>query len=141
MPYIRSKQGVSHMQVDVNFPSPDRVEARCKQLRMEIGPPPDQGGDPEAYGPFDMLLCALATCTGYAVLAFLDQRGFSTADAGLRIEAERNPDSHLLDKVSMEIRVPDGFPDKYKDAVVRATDRCFIKAQLGHKPDFEIRVI
>jgi putative redox protein len=129
------------MQVEVKFPSPDRVQATCRQLRMEIGPPPDHGGDPEAYGPFDMLLCALATCTGYVVLEFLDQRGFSTADAGLYIEAARNPDSHLLDTVRMNIRVPEGFPDKYKDAIVRATDKCFVKAQLGHKPDFDIRVI
>jgi ribosomal protein S12 methylthiotransferase accessory factor len=122
------------MQVDVSFPSPTRIRACSKDLAVEIGPPPDRGGDPAAYGPFDLLLCSLATCTGFQVLDFLQQRGFDTASAGVRIEAERGEESHLLESISIEIRVPEGFPGKYNDAIVRAAGLCFIKQQLGHRP-------
>jgi ribosomal protein S12 methylthiotransferase accessory factor len=103
-------------------------------LTVEVGPPPDRGGDPEAYGPFDILLCSLATCTGFQVAEFLRERGFDTATAGVRIEAGRSEETHLLERIAIEIRVPADFPEKYHDAIVRAAGLCFIKQQLGHKP-------
>ena len=128
------------MHVDVGFPDSSRIQARCKNLLVETGLPPDRGGDPEALGPFDILLCSLATCTGFHVLTFLDERGFSLEDAGVTIDAARSPDTHLLESVAIRIRVPDGFPDKYKDAIVRAAGHCLVKAQLGQKPDFAVSV-
>jgi putative redox protein len=129
------------MRVEVGFPAGDRIQAQSKGLVVEIGPPPDRGGDPEALGPFDLLLCSLALCTGYQVLSFLQERGMSFADAGMSIEGVRNKDSHLLETVSMEIRVPQDFPEKYNDAIIRATNQCFIKHQLGQRPDFKLSVV
>jgi putative redox protein len=123
------------MQAVVTFPSPTRIQAQSKGLTVEVGPPPDRGGDPEAYGPFDILLCSLATCTGFQVADFLRERGFDTTAAGVRIEAERGEETHLLERVSIEIHVPADFPEKYRDAIVRAAGLCFIKQQLGAKPE------
>jgi putative redox protein len=123
------------MQAEVTFPSPTRIQARANGLTVEVGPPPDRGGDPGAYGPFDILLCSLATCTGFQVADFLRERGFDTASAGVRIEAERSEETHLLDRVAIQIQVPAGFPDKYHDAIIRAAGLCFIKQQLGQKPE------
>lgn len=129
------------MQAEVTFPEPTRIRARSKGLTVEVGPPPDHGGDPEAYGPFDILLCSLATCTGFQVADFLRQRGFDTATAGVRIEAERGDDSHLLERVDIQITVPPDFPAKYQDAIVRAAGLCFIKQQLGQKPQMTTTVV
>jgi putative redox protein len=129
------------MEVEVDFPTPTRIRARTKDLTVEIGPPPDRGGDPEAYGPFDLLLCSLATCTGFQVVDFLKQRGFDSSGAGVRIEAERDERSHLLDAVSIEIHVPPDFPDKYEDAMIRAAGLCFIKQQLGQRPEITTSVV
>jgi putative redox protein len=128
------------MHVDVGFPSNARIQARCKDLVVETGLPPDRGGDPDALGPFDMLLCALATCTGFHVLTFLDERGLSTEDAGVSIDGRRSPDTHLLESVAIEIRVPADFPEKYRDAIMRAAGLCLVKAQLGEKPEFNVSV-
>ena len=123
------------MQVEVSFPSATIIRAQSKGLTVEVGPPPDRGGDPEAYGPFDILLCSLATCTGFQVADFLRERGYDAAAAAVRIHAERSEESHLLDHISIDIVVPRDFPDKYHDAVVRAAGLCFIKQQLGQRPD------
>ena len=128
------------MRVDVCFPADDKIQANAKGLAVEIGLPPDRGGDPEAIGPFDLLLCSLALCTGYHVLSFLEEREISVADAGLCIEAERDASSHLLEAVSIKIKVPAGFPEKYGDAIVRAAGQCPVKAQLGQAPEFNVSV-
>ena len=129
------------MEVEVSFPSATRIQARSKDLTVEIGPPPDRGGDPSAYGPFDLLLCSLATCTGFQVLDFLRQRGLDTSGAGVRVEAQRGEESHLLESISITIEVSEGFPEKYNDAIVRAAGLCFIKQQLGHQPTVTTSVV
>jgi putative redox protein len=123
------------MQAEVTFPEPTRIRASSGGLTVEVGPPPDRGGDPEAYGPFHILLCALATCTGFQVADFLQQRGFDTAGAGVTIAADRNETTHLLGRITIEITVPKGFPEKYQEAIVRAAGLCFIKHQLGQSPE------
>jgi putative redox protein len=129
------------MQVDVSFPSATRIQARSKDLTVEVGPPPDRGGDADAYGPFDLLLCSLATCTGFQVADFLQQRGLQTDGAGVHIQAERGQQTHLLESISIAIHVPSEFPEKYTDAIVRAAGLCFIKQQLGHQPAITTSVV
>lgn len=129
------------MHVEVSFPSATRIQARSKDLTVEVGPPPDRGGDPGAYGPFDLLLCSLATCTGFQVADFLQQRGFDTAGAGVNIEAERSEQTHLLETISIQIKVPQDCPAKYYDAIVRTAGLCFIKEQLGQRPEITTSVV
>jgi len=59
----------------------------------------------------------------------------------VRLEAERSEESHLLGRVSIDIAVPPDFPDKYHDAIVRAAGLCFIKQQLGQRPEITTRVV
>ena len=129
------------MKVEVDFPSHESIKACCRDLVFQIGLPPDLGGDPEAYGPFDLLLSALALCTGHQVRTFLEERGLPIEDAGVIVRADRGAESHLLDTVSMEIRVPKEFPEKYNEAIVRAAGQCPVKIQLGHKPEYEMSVV
>jgi putative redox protein len=128
------------MDVQVDFPHDAAVQARSKSLVVEVGPPPDKGGDPDAYGPFDMLLCGLGCCTGYMVLDFLKERGLPTDAAGLRISAERSRETHLLETVTIEIRVPAEFPAKYEEAIIRAAKGCPVKDQLGVVAEFRVVV-
>jgi len=111
------------MRVEVSFPSPTRIKASSKDLTVEVGPPPDRGG------------------TGFQVADFLQQRGFATAGAGVHIEAERSEETHLLKTISIQINVPPDFPAKYNDAIVRAAGLCFIKQQLGQRPDITTLVV
>lgn len=129
------------MKVEVEFPSSETIRARCRDLVFEIGLPPHMGGDPDAYGPFDLVLSGLALCTAHHVRAFLAERGLPIEDAGLVVQAERSPDSHLLESVSLELRVPKELPEKYNDAIMRAAEQCAVKQQLGCKPECVMSVV
>jgi len=129
------------VKVEVEFPDEETIKARCRQLVFEIGLPADMGGDPDAYGPFDLVLSAVALCTGHHVRAFLQERGLPIDEAGLVVEAERGPDSHMLDSISFELRVPDELPEKYNDAIVRAAGQCLVRQQLGCKPECVMSVV
>ena len=67
--------------------------------------------------PFDLFIVSIGTCAGIYVLRFLQQRGLSTEGAGITLRQERDPETKLVGKVSLEIKLPAGFPEKYRDAV------------------------
>lgn len=129
------------LEAQVSYPAPGRIRAQARDLVVEVGPPPHRGGDPSAYGPFDILLAALATCTGFPVMDFLAERGLNSQEAGVHIKARRSEESHLLEEVEIEILAPPEFPKKYEEALVRAAGLCFIKEQLGKAPVFTTRVV
>lgn len=125
------------MDMEVYFPGNKRVHARYKGFVVETDQPLDSGGDNSAPAPFDLFLLSVGTCAGYYVLSFLQQRGLSTEGAGVVLRREVDQASHLTSKISLEIRLPGDFPEKYRDAVVRAAEQCAVKRALENPPAFE----
>jgi len=128
------------MDMEVFFPGKMRVSANYKGFVIETDQSEHGGGDGSAPAPFDLFLASLGTCAGVFVLSFLQQRGLPTKDAGVVMRSERDPQSGLITKITLEIRVPPGFPEKYRDAVVRAAETCTVKRHLESPPAFETYV-
>ena len=82
-------------------------------------------------------MASIGTCAGIYVLSFLKQRGLPTEGAGVVMTHERDPETKLVSKIHLEIKLPAGFPEKYKDAVIRAADTCAVKRHLENPPAFE----
>jgi len=125
------------MDMEVYFPGNKKVHARYKGFVVETDQPVDSGGDNSAPAPFDLFLLSIGTCAGYYVLSFLQQRGLSTDGAGVVLRREIDQTGHLPSKISIEIKLPGDFPEKYRDAVVRAAEQCAVKRALENPPAFE----
>jgi ribosomal protein S12 methylthiotransferase accessory factor len=125
------------MDMEMYFPGKKRVHARYKGFVVETDQPVEAGGDNSAPAPFDLFLLSIGTCAGYYVLSFLQQRGLSTEGAGVVLRREVDPGTHLPSKISLEIKLPADFPDKYRDAVIRAADQCAVKRALESPPAFD----
>ena len=105
------------MDMEVYFPGNKKVYANYKGFTVETDQPVGAGGDGTALAPFDFFLVSLGTCAGIFVLQFMQQRNLSTEGAGLAMRiAERDPESHLITKIQLEIKLPADFPEKYRDA-------------------------
>jgi ribosomal protein S12 methylthiotransferase accessory factor len=49
--------------------------------------------------------------------------------------------SHLTTKICLEIKLPPDFPQKYRDAVIRAAETCAVKRALENPPVFETSAV
>ncbi len=126
------------MDMEIYFPGNKKVSADYRGFTIETDQPVGAGGDGSAPAPFDLFLASLGTCAGIYVLQFLKQRDLPTEGAGLGMSMERDPETHLVSKVKMEIRLPAGFPEKYTPAVIRAAELCAVKRHLEQPPAFEM---
>jgi putative redox protein len=128
------------MEMNVYFPGNLKVNADFKGFTVETDQPAAAGGDGSAPAPFDLFLASLATCAGIFMLAFLRQRGLSTEGAGVTMSTEADPDRGMVSKIAFQLQLPDGFPEKYEGAIVRAVEQCTVKRHLHQAPDFEVAV-
>jgi len=123
----------------VTFPGGSRVDAEYKGFTIKTDQPVYAGGEGTAPAPFDLFLASIATCSAYYVLYFCQKRGIPTEKAGLVMTTERNPETKRIEKMVIEIQLPQEFPEKYKQAVIRAVDSCSVKEHIIKAPAFELK--
>jgi ribosomal protein S12 methylthiotransferase accessory factor len=72
------------------------------------------------------------------VLGFCQQRGISTDRIRIVQRVYSNPFTHMVDKIDLEIQVPNVFPDTYRNSLIRSAELCAVKKHLENPPTFEI---
>lgn len=127
-------------EIRVTFPGGYRVDAEYKGFVIKTDQPVHEGGEGSAPAPFDLFLASLATCAGYYALAFCKEREIPVEKVGLTMRMEKNPESKMIDKITIDLILPPKFPEKYRNAIVRAVDRCTVKLHILNPPAFEIAV-
>jgi ribosomal protein S12 methylthiotransferase accessory factor len=122
------------MDMVIDFPGGTRVDAHFGSFTVETDQPPTAS----APTPFDVFLSSIGTCAGIYVLGFCQKRGLPTG--GLRIiqHVARDPQTGMVGKISLDIQLPHGFPDKYRQAVIQSAQLCAVKKHIERPPVFEI---
>jgi putative redox protein len=123
----------------VSFPGGKRVDADYHGFTIQTDQPPKAGGEGSAPQPFDLFLASIATCAGIYVKGYCDARHIATDGLELRMEVERDEKGHRVARLTLEIVLPEGFPEKHRDAVVRAAELCSVKKHIFDPPAFEVR--
>ena len=97
------------------------------------------GGEGSAPTPFAVFLASVATCAGIYVLGFCKQRGLPTDGVRIVQRLHSGPMSQgLVERIELEIQVPDGFPEKYHEALIRSAGMCLVKRHFENPPEFDI---
>jgi ribosomal protein S12 methylthiotransferase accessory factor len=125
-------------EIRVTFPGGLRVDAEYKGFVVKTDQPVQHGGDGTAPAPFDLFMISIATCAGFYVAAFCQEREIPIDKAGVVMRMEKDTASKLIGKISIEIQLPAEFPERYKRAIVKAVDTCTVKLNIMKPPAFEI---
>ena len=128
------------MEMLIDFPGGDRVDAHFGPYTVQTDQPPAGGGQASAPTPFSLFLASLGTCAGIYVLGFCRQRNLPTEGIRLHQRDHRDPGTGMVDRVELQIEVPAEFPEKYRPALIRAAELCAVKKHLEAPPQFGITV-
>jgi putative redox protein len=122
------------MEMIIDFPGGARVDAHFGPFVVPTDQPPSGGGQSSAPTPFLTFLSTIGTCAGIYVLGFCRQRGIPTEGIRLVQRIGSDPASGMVTNVQVTIELPESFPAKYADAVVRAAEQCAVKKHFEHPP-------
>ncbi len=127
--------------MQIRFPGGKKVDAYYKGFTIRTDQPEAEGGENSAPSPFDLFLSSIGTCAGFYVLNFCRERNIPYQDIELTLNTERNHAKGLIGKITIELKLPAGFPEQYREAVIRAASLCMVKKHLADPPEFHIYAI
>jgi putative redox protein len=126
------------MQIEIYFEGKKKVNAKVKGYTIKTDRPVDDGGEGSAPAPFDLFLASIGTCVGVYIKGFCDQRGIPAENIKISQKIIVNPETHLVGKISLDIKLPSDFPEKYKDAMINVANLCTVKKHLMNPPEIEV---
>lgn len=126
------------MEMTIDFPGGDRVDAHFGPFTVMTDQPDKDGMPGTAPTPFSLFLASIATCAGIYVLGFCRQRNLPTDGLKLIQRSHRNQQTGMIENVDLEIQVPAGFPEKYLPSLVRSAELCAVKKHIEKPPEFNV---
>jgi len=128
------------MSVSIRFAGGKVVEAETKGFTIATDVPTEPGGTVTAPSPVDLLLAALGNCSSYYVLHFCEQRELPVDDISLSVDVQRDTKARKITDIQVSIRVPESFPEKYVDPMLRAASQCTVKKMMLDCPTIDTTV-
>lgn len=135
------------MQIEISFEGGKKVAATYPDgLSLLTDQSQADGGDGEFPSPFACFLGAIGTCAGIYVLEFCNARKIPTDRVSLTQSISFSEDAQgrrRLAAIDLFINLPDDFPERYRNAIVKAAELCSVKKAIMNPPEFrvEYRVI
>ena len=127
--------------MEIRFPGGLEVEAVHGGFTITTDQPALQGGRGSAPTPFDLFLASIGTCAGLYALRFCQQRNLDSEGLALNLKAVKDADGKRVAAIRIEITLPPDFPEKYRDAILRAVDQCKVKRHILEPPKFEVTAV
>lgn len=126
--------------VTVSFPGRKKVDAHIDGFTVKTDQKVISGGEGTAPQPFDLFFVSLATCAGIYALEFCLNRDIPTDGLDLQLQADRSEGSKLFDQMAISMTLPEDFPPKYRDAIIRAVNLCTVKKYIVEKVNFNVYI-
>jgi len=126
--------------IEVEFPGGKRVDARVGSFLIETDQSVKGGGEASAPEPFGLFLASIASCAGIYALGFCQSRKLSTEGLGLKMLCDRDDAKKMIGRIRFQLDLPQGFPDRYRDGIVRAMELCAVKKHMMDTPEFSFEL-
>jgi len=127
--------------ITVSFPGGKKVFAHFDGRTVETDQSVKNGGDGSAPEPFDLFFVSMATCVGIYVLEFCNTRNLNTEGLGVHLTAAKDSEKKIFTPIRIELSLPDGFPEKYRNAILRTANLCTVKKHIMNPPEFEVVLV
>lgn len=124
--------------MEITFEGGKVVTALHHGHKIRTDQPLDNGGTDTAPAPFDLYLASIGTCAGIYVKSFCDNRDIPTDKLKIIQKNVFNSETDLPENITIEILIPDDFPEKYRDALVVVAEKCKVKKSILNPPVFQV---
>lgn len=117
-----------------------RFTADIRGHKVTVDQPAQGGGDDSAPMPVELLPTSLGTCVALYVQRFLATRQLDASGLTVQVTSVGAPNPNRIAKFGIEVHIPGGVPEKYREAVRRAAEGCTVHHTLSHPPEIVVEV-
>lgn len=123
--------------IKVDFAGNMKINADVDGTTIHTDQTVKKGGDGTAPSPFQLFLGSMATCAGVYAKRFCEARKIDTEGLGITVDYDFDEKKFQILKMTFNITLPEGFPEKYRSAIIKAVDQCAVKKNIKAHPEFE----
>ncbi len=124
--------------MEIVFEEGKVVTAHSHGHIIKTDQPEHNGGQNSAPSPFELFLASIGTCAGIYVKSFCDNRKIPTENIKIIQTAEYDEETGLPVNLTLDIKLPADFPEKYREAVISVAELCKVKKSMASPPVFEV---
>ena len=124
--------------MEITFEGGKVVTAHIHGHSIKTDQPVDNGGTNTAPSPFEIYLASIGTCAGIYVKSFCDNRQIPTDGIKIMQRTENSKETGLPVSITLDIKVPSDFPEKYRASLIHVAELCKVKKSIANPPVFEI---
>jgi len=124
--------------MEITFDGGKVITAHLNGHEIRTDQPLDNGGGNTAPAPFDLFLASIGTCAGIYIKSFCDRRQIPTDGIKIIQTMKFDEIKKVPELITLDIQLPAGFPEKYRDAVINAAELCLVKKTITSQPEFKV---
>jgi len=124
--------------MEITFDGAKVITAHINGHIIRTDQPLDNGGGNTAPAPFELFLASIGTCAGIYVKSFCEKRQIPADGIKIIQTMEFDEEKKLNSIFKLDIQLPSGFPEKYREAVINAAELCLVKKTINNRPEFKV---
>jgi ribosomal protein S12 methylthiotransferase accessory factor len=129
------------MKIEVSLLEGQKLEALFGSHKIISDQSITAGGGEEHPEPFDYFLASMSLCATFYMRKFCEKRDISTQGLAVSQEVTKvEGEDTYKKKISLRVNIPEGFPTKYRKALLASANACTVKKVIQAMPEFDIEI-
>ena len=100
--------------------------------------PAEKQGTDKGPTPPELFISSLGTCIGVYAALFAQRHQISLEGMQVEMEWERAEEPARISRIRAKITIPQGFPEKYREALKKSAEACLVHNTLCQCPIIEL---
>ncbi len=115
-----------------------QVGVRGHEITADL--PESYGGGDEGPMPSELLAGSLGLCIAMTVQGYCERHGYD-GDVGVSLTLEMADKPKRIDRIVVDLELPESVPEDKKEVILRVAHRCPIHETLKTPPGLDIDIV
>lgn len=125
------------MELKVTLEGNKKVSTKIGDHVIMTDQPEKNGGSNSAPAPYDLFLASIATCAGFYVQSYCDNKDLDASGIEISLTVKRD-DKQAINGFITTIHVPETIPEKLHGALKKVAQQCAVKKTIMTNPEFVV---
>ncbi len=128
------------MALKVTLDSGKLVSTQVGDHLIVTDQPEKQGGTNSAPAPYDLFLASIATCAGFYVQSYCENKNIDPSGIEITLDVTRNEKKSINGFVTT-IHLPVEMPEKLHAVLKKVAAQCAVKKTIMNNPAFTVETV
>ena len=128
------------MELKVTLEGNKKVSTHIGDHLIMTDQPEKNGGSNSAPAPYDLFLASIATCAGFYVQSYCENKNIDPSGIEITMHVTRD-EKQAINGFVTTIHVPEEIPEKIHGALKKVAAQCAVKKTIMNNPQFVVETV